>query len=236
MDMTSVEAWFWFGFVGLLTGSLILVYLISKVKSKNKVHGLIALLVTLIATISYFALASGQAQVMVGSHVVYIGRYIDWMFTTPLLLLSLLIIALPAVKNANDTKQRVALIATVLVADILMIVTGLFADLSVSTTFRYIWYLASCLFFLVVLWKMFGEAMSLAKKKSKRAAQIYTGLLAFLTLAWICYPIVWLLGNSGSNVIPLADEALLYAVLDITAKAVFGILIVLNVAKLDSKK
>lgn len=62
--MTSVEAWFWFGFVGLLTGSLILVYLISKVKSKNKVHGLIALLVTLIATISYFALASGQAQVM----------------------------------------------------------------------------------------------------------------------------------------------------------------------------
>lgn len=234
--MTSVEAWFWFGFVGLLSGSLILIYLMNKVKSKNKVHGLIALLVTLIATISYYALARGQAEVMVGDHVVYIGRYIDWMFTTPLLLLSLLIIALPVVKNANDTKQRVSLIATVLVADILMIVTGLFADLSVNVTDKSVWYLASCLFFLVVLWKMFGEVMKLAKGKGKRTAQVYTGLLTFLTLAWICYPLVWLLGNSGYNTISVTDETLLYAILDISAKAVFGILIVLSVAKLDKKK
>lgn len=234
--MTSIEGWFWFGFVGLLAGSLLLIYLMSKIKSKNKVHGLIALLVTIIATISYYALARGQADITVGGHVVYIGRYIDWMFTTPLLLLSLLIIALPAIKNANDTKQRVTLVATVLVADILMIITGLFADLSVSLTDRSVWYVASCLFFLVVLWKMFGEAKVLAQKKNKRSARVYMGLLTFLTIAWVCYPLVWLLGNSGYNVMTLTDETLVYAVLDISSKAVFGLLIVLNVAKLDTKK
>lgn len=236
MEITSIEAWFWFGFVGLLVGSLIIIYLMNKVKSKNKVHGLIALLVTLIATISYYALARGQADITVAGHVVYIGRYIDWVFTTPLLLLSLLLIALPAIKNTNEIKQRATLIATVLVADILMIITGLFAELSVNTTDRSVWYIASCLFFLVVLWKMFGEAKTIATRKNKRYAQVYTVLLSFLSLAWICYPLVWLLGNSGYNFISLTNETLLYAVLDISAKAVFGILIVLYVAKLDTKK
>ena len=232
MELTAVQDWFWFGFVGLSAGSLVILYLLNKLPAKLQFHGLIALLVTSLATISYYALARGQADVMVAGHVVYFGRYLDWVFTTPLLLLSLLVIALPKLKATDNSRQRLSLIATVLVSDILMIVTGLFAELSTNKTDKIVWYIASCLWFLIVLWKMYGEVKAIAEGQNHHVAQAYSKLLGFLTIAWFCYPIVWLLGASGYSLITLAQETAFYAVLDVSAKAVFGILVVLSITQL----
>jgi bacteriorhodopsin len=236
MELTAIQAWFWFGFIGLAAGSLIILYLTGKVAPRKKVHGLIALLITVIATISYYALARGQADITVAGHVVYLGRYIDWVFTTPLLLLSLLIIALPSAKNGDASKQRASLVATVLIADVLMIITGLFADLSTSSTDKSVWYISSCVFFLVVLWKMYGEVRKLAKSKGKKSLAVYTGLLGYLSFVWLLYPLVWLLGHSGYSFISATSETALYAIMDISAKAVFGILLVVYASKIESKK
>ncbi len=236
MDLSTVQQWFWFGFVGLGAGSLVIIYLMDKLPAKKRFHALLALLITSIATISYYALARGQADITVAGHVVYIGRYLDWVFTTPLLLLSLLVIALPSIKSTAESRERFSLISTVLVADILMIVTGLFADLSTNTVDKEVWYVASCLWFLIVLYKMFGEVKSLAFSHNQRSAEVYTRLLTFLSVAWVCYPIVWLLGTSGYSVISLATETAVYAILDVSAKAVFGILVVVSIAKLHGKE
>ena len=232
MELTKVQEWLWFGFVGLSAGSLVILYLLNKLPAKLRFHGLMALLITSLATISYYALARGQADVMVAGHVVYFGRYLDWLFTTPLLLLSLLVIALPSLKSTENSRQRASLIATVLVSDVLMIVTGLFADLSTNNVDRSVWYVASCLWFLVVLWKMYGEVKAIANSQNHHVAKAYNQLLSFLTVAWFCYPIVWLLGTSGYSLITLAQETAFYAVLDVSAKAVFGILVVLSITKL----
>lgn len=235
MELSSVQQWFWFGFVGLGAGSLVIVYLMDKLPAKKKFHALLALLITLIATISYYALARGQADITVAGHVVYFGRYLDWVFTTPLLLLSLLVIALPSVKSTAETRERLSLIATVLIADVLMIVTGLFADLSTEFIDKEVWYVASCLWFIIVLWKMYGEVKTLALSHGKRSAELYTNLLGFLTVAWFCYPVVWLLGTSGYAVISLTQETATYAILDVSAKAAFGVLLVLGISKLHGK-
>lgn len=81
-DMTT----FWFGFVGLSLASLGISLVASKFRREDRFHALIALAVTSIATISYFALARGQADITIGGDVVVYGRYLDWLFTTPLLL------------------------------------------------------------------------------------------------------------------------------------------------------
>lgn len=232
-DMTTF--WFWFGFTGLSLGSLAIVLLAAKLRKADRYHALIALAVTSIATISYYALARGQADITVGGDVVVYGRYLDWLFTTPLLLLSLLVIALPPVKNVQLTRERTSLIAAVLFADVLMIVTGLFADLSTNSLDTKVWYVASCLWFLVVLYLMYGEVRKQAFAHSAQSGKVYEKLLVYLTVAWFCYPIVWLLGNTGYEVISANTESAAYAILDVAAKAVFGVLTLIALKSLERK-
>jgi bacteriorhodopsin len=233
IDMTTF--WFWFGFVGLSLGSLGILLFASKFRREDRFHALIALTVTSIATISYYALARGQADITVGGDVVVYGRYLDWLFTTPLLLLSLLVIALPPLKDLRMTRERISLIAAVLVSDVLMIVTGLFADLSTNSLDTTVWYLASCGWFLVVLYLMFGEVQRQAFEHSERSGKVYRSLLLFLTVAWVCYPIVWILGGTGYGTINANTEAAAYAILDVSAKGIFGILTLVLLKKLEGK-
>lgn len=233
MELTSVELWLWIGFAGMGIGSLIILLLSRKLRKRDTFHALIALLVTSIATISYYALARGQGEIMVGDDVVYFGRYLDWLFTTPLLLLSLLVIALPVVRDLKEMRERSTLIATVLVANVLMIVTGLFADLSTNSFDATVWYIASCLWFLVVLGLMFTQVKKYAFAHSKESAKVYMKLLGYLTFLWVLYPVVWVLGTTGIGTFNLTTETAIYTVLDVSAKAVFGILVVLSILKLE---
>ena len=233
MELTSVELWLWIGFSGMGLGSLIILLLSRKLRKRDNYHALIVLLVTSIATISYYALARGQADILVGNDVVYFGRYLDWLFTTPLLLLSLLVIALPVVTDLQERRERVKLIATVLVANVLMIATGLFADLSTNSIDATVWYIASCLWFLIVLGVMFTQVKKFAFAHSKDSARVYMKLLAYLTFLWVLYPVVWVLGTTGIGIFNLTTETAMYVVLDVSAKAVFGILVVVSILKLE---
>lgn len=231
-DITTF--WFWIGFGGLSLGSLIIYLLGTKFRPQDKLHVIIPLAVTSIATISYYALARGQADVMVGGDIVYYGRYLDWLVTTPLLLLSLIVIALPPLKKASSSRQRLTLISAVLLSDILMILTGLFADLSTEMFDVTVWYVASCLWFIIVGILMFGEVRKQAYANSAKIGETYTKLLTFLSVVWVFYPLVWVFGTTGTNSISAETEAAAYAIMDITAKAVFGILTLLALKKLEN--
>ena len=232
-DMTTF--WFWFGFISLSLSSLGIILLASKFRREDRFHALIALAVTSIATISYYALARGQADVTIGGNVVVYGRYLDWLFTTPLLLLSLLVIALPPLKDLKMTRDRISLIAIVLASDVLMVVTGLFANLATNTVDIVVWYLASCGWLLIVLYVMFGEVQRQAFAHSERSAKVYKSLLLYLSVAWVCYPIVWILGDTGYGVINANSVAAAYAILDVSAKGIFGILTLVLLKKLEEK-
>jgi len=43
---------------------------------------------------------------------------------------------------------------------------------------------------------------------------------------WTAYPIVWIVGTEGLGLVPLGPETALYAVLDLSAKVGFGLLLV----------
>lgn len=224
--------WFWFGFGGMSVGSLIILLLASKMKPSQRYHAVIALAVTSIATIAYYALARGQATAYIGNGSVFYGRYADWLFTTPLLLLSLLVIALPARTSSKIGRGRMSLIGGVLLADVLMIVTGFFADLSSNNFDKVVWYVASCLWFLLVIGVMYTVVKRHADAVSRETGYVYRQLLGYLSAVWICYPIVWVLGSTGYNLISTSNEAAYYAILDVSAKAVFGILTIVLISRL----
>ncbi len=225
--------WFWFGFGGMGLGSIIILSMLSKFRAQHRYHVGLAVAVTSIATVAYYALARDQATATIGGGVMYYGRYLDWLITTPLLLLSLLAIALPSITDTKQIRQRIGLVSAVVFADIMMIVTGAFADLSTKTFDVTVWYIASCLWFLVIAYLMYGSVKRQAYANSQKMGDIYSQLLLFLSAVWVLYPIVWVLGSTGYQIIDINVEAGAYAIMDVTAKAVFGILTLYMLTKTD---
>ena len=220
-------------------GALAIVGIGNKVPQDHRHHVVASAFVCIIAACAYFAMASGQ-----GVHsfiddggterTVYYARYLDWVLTTPLLLIGLITVALPRISSTMQSRERNALVGGVIGADVLMIITGLIAALSKDTTTRWIWYVISCVAFLVVLYMIAGPIKAAAADLGPDTAALYTKLLGILTVLWFIYPIVWAIGTEGAGAVGLSAEVAIFAVVDLLAKVGFGILLVSGSAKLGS--
>ncbi len=147
------------------------------------------------------------------------GRYLTWALSTPLILLSLGLIA-----GTNLTK-----LFTAITLDIAMCVTGLAAALTTSSHgFRWFWYAMSSIFFLVVVYIILVEWQKDAEKAG--TDDIFKKLKILTVVMWFGYPIFWALGVEGFAIIEsVAYTSWGYSILDIIAKYVVSMLIVLYV-------
>jgi len=204
-------------------------------RSEDKHHFVASFFVCLIASMSYFAMANGQGIVDVDGRSVYVARYVDWLFTTPLLLLGLMMVGLPQLRQGEDSRARLSLLAGVIGADALMIVTGLLAALSEQDAVRYSWYAISCGAFLAVLALIYGPVRTIAKAQAGTTPGLYETLLRLLTVLWFIYPVLWLLGTEGTGTIDLTTEVAVFAVTDLSAKVGFGLLLVTRVAGISRR-
>ncbi|KAI6955995.1 hypothetical protein KC321_g15429, partial [Hortaea werneckii] len=124
----------WVVFVVMTVASVVFSGMSWNVPMSKRLYHVITTLITITAALSYFAMASGHGAsyhhvVERESHQhvpdtthdiyreVYYARYIDWSITTPLLLLDLCLLA-----GMNGGSILIAI-----VADLIMILTGLFA-------------------------------------------------------------------------------------------------------------
>ncbi len=249
---STQETWLWIGTAGMALGA-ILILVLGRGLGKHSHHAVASFFVCAIAACFYLLMAQGQGDVIVTakdvvltneglavdveSRLVYYARYIDWAFTTPLLLIGLLGVGLAAVKSAGEeVRQRTGLVAGVIGADILMIVTGLFGALSLDSTHKYVWFIVSCVFFLAVLVVVWGPVRASAKAQGGGIAALYDRLLFILTGLWFVYPVLWLLGTEGTETISLNSEVAVFAVIDLLAKVGFGVVLVTGVKSLMSGK
>jgi len=229
------STWLWIGTIGMALGAVAIVGLGGK--SEGRHHVTASAFVCIIAACAYFAMASKQ-----GIHTftdnggvertVYYARYLDWVFTTPLLLIGLMTVALPRLTSPAEGRDRNALVAGVIGADVLMILTGLFGALSKDTHTRWVWFIVSCAFFLVVLYMIAGPIRAAAAQRGAGHAALYSQLLGILAVLWFIYPILWAIGTEGAGKVGLGTEIATFAVIDLLAKVGFGILLVTGTNKL----
>lgn len=219
-----VQTVLWIGTALMTIGLLVFIYLTYTNSEENRHFYYATSLVPLIAASAYFAMATGHGSINVGGHVFFFARYIDWVFTTPLLLLDLALLALPNVRG------RLGLIGVLLGADVYMILTGLIAGFLTGAD-KYVWFATSTIafgFILFVLVRLLGEA----RGRGGAVGKLF-GNLAILTIVlWTCYPIVWLLGTEGTGLLNIQVEVILYMILDVSAKVGFGYLLLSNRAAL----
>ena len=215
----SESIWLWLGTAGMTLGTL---YFVARgwgvEDEEQKRFYIITIFITAIASAAYFAMATGfgLTQVTVNGQVldIYWGRYADWLFTTPLLLLDLALLA----KASRNT------IYTLVGLDVLMIGTGVIGALAASSAaIRIVWWAISTVFLLFLLYFLIRALNEAATRQTADVRKLTTTLRNMLIVLWLAYPVVWILGTEGTiGILPLYWETAVFMVLDLTAKVGFG--------------
>lgn len=162
--------------------------------------------ITTFAAVAYFALAVGDGvydkEIIVKEsqkHVpdtfqtiyreVYWARYVDWVVTTPLLLLDLSLLA--GLSGANIT--------VAIVSDIITILTGLFAALTNDENAKWGYYAIAVISYLVTVYQLAINGRNIASTKDSKTATFYAAIGGFTLVLWTLYPMYVLFFRNQSQ-------------------------------------
>jgi len=214
---SGTQLWLWIAFIGMVLGSVVFSLKAAAQRRKEGMEfALVSFFITLWAATMYLSMILGETVLFnfKGQHTLFWGRYLDWIITTPLLLMDLGVVA----------GARPKLIAGVMAADVFMIVTGVIATLEGSPT-NYLWYVISCGAFLAILGALLTEFSDTARRRNGKINRLFQKLRNTLIALWFIYPIVWILGAEGFRVLSVETETAAYAILDLCAKVGFGLIL-----------
>jgi len=219
----------WVVFVIMLISSIAFYAMAFRVPVQKRMFHILTAFITTFAAISYYGMAIGDGLsynkitsvekirgpgpdlTQVVYREVYWARYVDWSVTTPLLLLDLCLLA--GLSGAN--------ILVAIVADIIMILTGLFAALTVEEGPKWGWYAMACIAYLVIVYQLAINGRGIVQNKDKKTATFFSAIAGFTLVLWTVYPIIWGIAD-GARIADVDAEIIGYAVLDVLAKPVFG--------------
>jgi len=219
----------WVVVVIMALSSLVFYGMAFRVPIQKRLFHILTGFITTFAFLSYFAMATGDGisykkYVVTETHhkhvpdtyqtvfrEVYWARYVDWALTTPLLLLDLALLA--GLSGGN--------ILVAVVADVIMVLTGLFAAFGNDDGQKWGWYVWGCIAYLIVVYQLAANGREAVASKDSKTKAFYASIAGFTLIVWTIYPIIWGL-SEGGHVIDVDSEIIAYAVLDLLAKPVFG--------------
>ena len=207
----------WFYVVVMISGFILFLIAYRRYPKTQKIEILIASAIVLWSGTMYALMAVGEGQILVGDHVLFFARYLDWVVTTPLLLVALAFTAM------HYKKKQITLVLTLVLLDILMIVCGFVADFSSDGT-KYSWYGLGCFCLVIIFYLTWRPLRQHAAEHSSKLKAIYTILAGYLSALWICYPLAWLFGPSGFNQLEQSTDVALFVFLPILSKVGFSLL------------
>jgi bacteriorhodopsin len=117
----------------------------------------------------------------------------------------------------------------------MMIATGFFAGITASDI-RWVWFAVSCVIFVWMLWVLLAEILKAAGNRPPEVRSKFNQLAIILAVVWTIYPILWVLGTEGINVIGIEGEVATFAVIDLIAKVGFGFLLLSNRKVLEAAR
>ena len=203
------------------------VYFLTQIKSvaKQYQNGVaVSAVVVGIAGYHYFRMWSGWAEGVVNEGY----RYADWLITVPLLVIELLIVL------GVTADRRKKLMTTLVPATVLMIGLGYPGETSANETTKWTFWVLSMIPFLYILFTLSGELKAAKARETGAVSKSISNATKILLVTWLVYPISYLIPvvftvSDGAE----AGRQLAYTVADITAKALYGLMI-LNIAKARS--
>ncbi len=221
----------------IMTGAGLFILLTGKRRTPSEeLHTVLHGIVPLIAACSYFAMATGQGAVIMGAdaatgagRIFYYARYIDWTFTTPLLLVTLSMTAM------HGGEKRAGAVAGVVLADLMMILTAFFFGASEVAWIKWTWFLVSCAAFLGVYYVIWISQMQANALERDDVRANYRRDATILSVLWLIYPVILALAPDGLDWIGDTAGVLGIAILDVLSKVVYGVMTVRSDAKMTER-
>jgi bacteriorhodopsin len=226
----------WVVFTIMFISSGLFAGLSWNIPVSRRLYHVITTMIVITAALSYFAMATGDGIKLhcvaekVSRHKshtdavqevcreVYWARYVDWSLTTPLLLLDLCLLS--GIDGAHTLMA--------ILADVIMVLTGLFAAFGTTgTAQKWGWYTIACVAYAGIIWHVAVHGSRMVTAKGSKVVKLFSALGAFTLVLWTAYPIVWAVAD-GSRRASVDTEIMLYAVLDVLAKPVFGLWLLLS--------
>jgi len=216
-----VEQWAYVGAIALAAGTVPSVYYLLGDPDNKLYYGILAA-ITGIASVSYTLTALGIGTIPVDGATFYAPRYIDWLLTTPLLILYMALLCKPG-------KQLYSLLIGLDIALILFGVAAIFTDGALS----FVLFGAGCVAYLGLAYLLVVELPAKADFENDRVAMVFTKLRNVTVVLWTMYPVVWLLAPVGFGFLLPSTEMLVIVYLDIITKVGFAIFALLGRDALD---
>ena len=219
---------FLIGFAIMALGSLAIYAKGSKAPPARH-HTLLHSSVPFIAATAYLAMAFGIGTlVSITGSVTYLARYADWSVTTPILLAGLVLLAF---HERGKTGEVGGFLTSIIVLDVLMIVTGLISSLAEGPFAKWVWFCWSCAAFAGVLYLLWGPLRAMAAERGAALNGAYAKNVTFLTVIWFLYPLVFLVGPEGLKMINDPTSVWAILVMDVIAKVVYAFYAASNLDK-----
>lgn len=227
MDLQALLHWLYVA--GMAIGALHFISLSNNPRGVPKHEYLVAIFIPVWSGLAYTAMALDQGKIEVAAQITHYARYLDWVVTTPLLLLALAWTAMYTIPKDKT------LIASLMGTDVIMIVSGLIADLSVGWH-RYLWYSIGVVAFLIIMKGIWGSLRAKTRSQGPQLSSLYDKLAAYFTVLWIGYPVVWLIGPSGLGLVNQTIDTVLFCVLPFFSKVGFSFLDLHGLRKLNGSR
>lgn len=223
-----------FYIAGMAIGAIHFISLSRNPRGVPKYEYLVATFIPIWSGLAYLAMTLPQGEleqgkIEVAGQITHYARYLDWVVTTPLLLLSLSWTAMHHLAKKDWT-----LIASLMATQVVVIVSGLIADLSVVPWVRYLWYINGVVAFLIVIRTIWGPLRAKTRSQGAELSSFYDKLTTYFTVLWICYPIVWILGPSGFRVFNQTVDTFLFCLIPFFSKVGFSYLELHGLRSLNS--
>jgi sensory rhodopsin len=201
---------FFAGTVAMGAGALYFFLLRTEVAPEYRSTMVVAGLVCAIACFHYFKM-TGVYQSGQGFPTAL--RYVDWLFTTPLLLMKFPLLLRMGDRGAKFFWQLVAL-------DVAMIVTAFIAETSAVDSQRWwTFFVVSCLFELMIVGVLFVSLGRAIHDAPAPLAKALATMRLFVLVGWAIYPIGFLMARAGAG----EYREIIYNVADVINKVGFGL-------------
>ena len=221
MDFTP----FLIGFV-IMSLSSVAIYAKGSKLPAIRHHTYMHAAVPFIAATAYLAMTFAIGDILkLDGTVTLVARYIDWTFTTPILLSGLVLVAL------HERRGSAGFIVSIVVLDVLMILTGLLSSLAVLPFLKLVWFAWSCAAFLGVLYILWVPLRAISRGLGGPITAAYAKNLSVLSIVWILYPVVFAVGPEGIRAVSNDATSWAILVLDVVAKVIYAFYAASNIEK-----
>lgn len=234
----ATQYMFWVGFVGMAAGTLYFLVERNSLAPEYRSTATVAALVTFVAAIHYYFMKQAVGESGLLSEIDGFPteiRYIDWLVTTPLLL-----IKFPLLLGLKGGKGR-SLLTKLVIADIIMIIGGYIGESSINLAGGFtqlgLWaYVVGCVAWFYIIYLLFTNVTIAAEDKPAPIRKALLQMRLFILIGWAIYPVGYAVTLFAPGIEVQLVRELIYNFADLINKVGFGLIAFFAVKTMSATK